>query len=347
LRLHRKDSSLKEDFEMQSPAILLVSSDPKEIKQISAAFAELSLPHPEIREDGHSAALWAGAHECHLCVMRYELPDMDGLAAMAALRQRNPDVPIIMISGADSEEIAVSAFRKGVTDYVPESGDVARVTAVRVGRFLDSLEQNYVSTLEHTNDVFQDALTDPDLSGVPAHRLRPTYQNRLRIVGRQIDIEDQRDIFLFEVNGGFILRSLASHSRLPEALEFNDRDFPSLLKASLDDQGTGEPMAESPHSLLPTGYQDFLRALGYQLDDMLAEAIAIMELPESIVVSGLYKNEATLGTHIEEFELHLDRNEIEYMLNEAYRRRGSATGQDLIETRSNTTPLQQILKRLN
>lgn len=330
---------------MQAPTLLLVTSDAKEARKISEAFTELSLPLPEIREDGHSAALWAGANDCDLCILRYELPDMDGLEATAAIRQRNPDVPIMLISGADNEEIAVSAFRAGVADYVPDDGETARTTAIRVDRFLDSMRQDRTSTVDHTNDIFQDALTDPELSGIPQQRLRPTYQNRLRVLGRQIDLDNKRDVCLFEVDGGFIVRALSQRSRLPDALEFNDRDFPRLVKASVDDEGEGEPQLDTTHPLLPTGYQDFLRALGFRLDEMLSEAISILELPDRFIVGGMYKSEATLGTHIEEFQLHLDQNDIEYMLNEAYRRRGSKNGN--VEAQPKPTTMQQILKRLN
>jgi two-component system cell cycle sensor histidine kinase/response regulator CckA len=55
-----------------------------------------------------------------LILADYSLPCFDGLSALAVVRERCPDIPVIFVSGALGEELAIEALRKGATDYVPQ-----------------------------------------------------------------------------------------------------------------------------------------------------------------------------------------------------------------------------------
>ena len=53
------------------------------------------------------------------CVLvDYRLLDMDGLACVREIRGARPELPIIMVTGAGSQEVAVEAMKLGATDYV-------------------------------------------------------------------------------------------------------------------------------------------------------------------------------------------------------------------------------------
>jgi two-component system response regulator AtoC len=57
------------------------------------------------------------------CVLLdYRLPDADGLDCLRQIRRDHHDLPVIMITGAGSEEIAVEAMKLGATDYVVKHG---------------------------------------------------------------------------------------------------------------------------------------------------------------------------------------------------------------------------------
>lgn len=53
-----------------------------------------------------------------LILADYSLPTFDGGQALAIARDRCPDVPVIVISGAVGEEIAVALLKNGATDFV-------------------------------------------------------------------------------------------------------------------------------------------------------------------------------------------------------------------------------------
>ena len=51
-----------------------------------------------------------------LVISDYNLPTFDGLSAVKLLRQRDPDLPFILVSGTLGEETAIEALKRGATD---------------------------------------------------------------------------------------------------------------------------------------------------------------------------------------------------------------------------------------
>lgn len=54
-------------------------------------------------------------------VSDYEMPEMDGIAFLDAVRQEDPDLPFILFTGKGSETIASDAIASGATDYLQKS----------------------------------------------------------------------------------------------------------------------------------------------------------------------------------------------------------------------------------
>jgi PAS domain S-box-containing protein len=53
-----------------------------------------------------------------LVLADYSLPGFDGLTALRLARQRWADVPVVIVSGAIGEELAIDTLKAGATDYV-------------------------------------------------------------------------------------------------------------------------------------------------------------------------------------------------------------------------------------
>jgi DNA-binding NtrC family response regulator len=58
------------------------------------------------------------ANRPNLITIDYSLPDMDGMQLLKQIRQVNPDVPVIVISGQEEVAIAVDMLKQGVSDYL-------------------------------------------------------------------------------------------------------------------------------------------------------------------------------------------------------------------------------------
>lgn len=70
-----------------------------------------------------------GGHD--LILADYQLPQFDGLEALAMARRLRPDIPLIMVSGVMGEEAAIDSMRSGATDYVLKTRLSRLVPAVR------------------------------------------------------------------------------------------------------------------------------------------------------------------------------------------------------------------------
>ena len=55
-----------------------------------------------------------------LIVTDLQMPRMDGLALVEAVRREHPSIPVVLITAHGSEEIAARALRKGAASYVPK-----------------------------------------------------------------------------------------------------------------------------------------------------------------------------------------------------------------------------------
>ncbi|ELY53630.1 PAS domain S-box protein [Natronolimnohabitans innermongolicus] len=60
----------------------------------------------------------AGGPAVDCVVSDYEMPDVDGLEVLEAVRERDPELPFVLFTGRGSEEIASEAISAGVTDYL-------------------------------------------------------------------------------------------------------------------------------------------------------------------------------------------------------------------------------------
>jgi len=56
--------------------------------------------------------------EVDIVLSDYCLPEIDGLRALAIVRETHPDLPFIILSGTIGEETAVEAIKKGANDYL-------------------------------------------------------------------------------------------------------------------------------------------------------------------------------------------------------------------------------------
>ncbi|MDZ5809846.1 PAS domain S-box protein [Halorubrum sp. AD140] len=74
------------------------------------------------------------------CVVSdYQMPEMDGMELLEAVRERSPTLPFILFTGRGSEEVAGRAISSGVTDYLQkEHGtDQYAVLANRIGNVVE------------------------------------------------------------------------------------------------------------------------------------------------------------------------------------------------------------------
>lgn len=91
--------------------------------------------------DGASALAAVADPLVGVVVLDVRLPDMDGIQVLAAIRERRPEIAIIMLSASTDQEIVLEALRLGASDYLAKPlHDEELVLAV--ARAIDGFEVN-------------------------------------------------------------------------------------------------------------------------------------------------------------------------------------------------------------
>jgi len=76
-----------------------------------------------------------------------QMPEMDGLELVRKIRRHHPRVPVILMTGNGSEEIAVTALRMGAASYVPKKN-----LRTKLGEALDIVRDS-VAALRNRDSV--------------------------------------------------------------------------------------------------------------------------------------------------------------------------------------------------
>lgn len=120
---------------MPAPHVLIVDDNPDD-RALEARLLRRALPDVRVSEVA-SAAGWAEALAVggfDLVITDFGLAWSDGLAVLAASRQRWPLVPVVLVTGTGNEEVAVEAMRLGAEDYVLKSRErIRRLPTVVTG----------------------------------------------------------------------------------------------------------------------------------------------------------------------------------------------------------------------
>lgn len=84
--------------------------------------------------DGRAALEEIQARIPDLIVTDLQMPEMNGLELVEAIKREYPSIPVILMTARGSEDIAAEALRKGAASYVPKTrlGDQLRETVSRI-----------------------------------------------------------------------------------------------------------------------------------------------------------------------------------------------------------------------
>ena len=143
--------------------ILMVDDDPVDsrlVKQILKRSSQTTEFMTETAESLANGLDYLKRHSFDLVLLDLNLPDSQGLETVQKTHVVNPDIPIVVLTGLDDEQIGLDAIRKGAEDYLTK-GDSLKYTLVRAIRyaierkqsrkFLEQAEakSHFVSTVSH------------------------------------------------------------------------------------------------------------------------------------------------------------------------------------------------------
>jgi DNA-binding response OmpR family regulator len=110
-----------------------------------------------LEHDGDSGQAAALTGDYALVLLDLTLPGRDGLDVLCAIRERMPDLPVIVLTARAAIEQKVEGLDRGATDYVTKPFALEELTA-RVRAHLRSPGQHAASVLE-AGDIHMDLRT--------------------------------------------------------------------------------------------------------------------------------------------------------------------------------------------
>jgi diguanylate cyclase (GGDEF)-like protein/PAS domain S-box-containing protein len=130
----------------------------------------------------YDAALAGTPFDLILC--DYNVPEYDGLSALKLARQRQPDTPVIIISGSMEEEEAVKCLHLGATDYLLKQ---------RLERFIPAVHR----ALQETDELHRRRQAETELNR--SKDLLQVAGRMARMGGWEVELSSGRAIFSDEV----------------------------------------------------------------------------------------------------------------------------------------------------
>lgn len=137
---------------------ILVTDDHAHIRDFVASILRMKQYEVLTATNGAEAMQIILAAPPDALILDLEMPRMNGLEVLDALQKEHIDLPVILMTGKGSEQIAVEVFRKGVKDYVIKGdadGDnilkaLERVLAfTRLRREKEELLHSYQTTYQY------------------------------------------------------------------------------------------------------------------------------------------------------------------------------------------------------
>jgi len=129
--------------------VLLVEDSEEDAELLAAALRKGGFAPDSRRVDDELSlrtALKSRGWDIVIC--DYVLPLFDAVSAIRVIREGGYDLPILVVSGAVGEEVAVEAMRFGATDYLPKSN---------LGRLIPAVERELREAATRRDRKLQDA----------------------------------------------------------------------------------------------------------------------------------------------------------------------------------------------
>ena len=100
--------------------VLVVDDSAVDRRFVGGILARDGKLHVEFAEDGTEALAKMRQAVPDVIVTDLQMPNRNGLELVAAVRMHHPHVPIILMTGHGSEDLAVEALHRGAASYVPK-----------------------------------------------------------------------------------------------------------------------------------------------------------------------------------------------------------------------------------
>jgi DNA-binding NtrC family response regulator len=113
---------------MSKPIVLIVDDEAGVRESVRMVLKESY--EPVLVETGEAAISWLGENRASLMFLDILMPGMDGLETLEKIRERDPTLPVVMLTATKTVKTAVTAMKLGAFDYLTKPFDVDELRLV-------------------------------------------------------------------------------------------------------------------------------------------------------------------------------------------------------------------------
>jgi DNA-binding response OmpR family regulator len=186
---------------MHQNARILLVDDEASIRLTLGALLERTGYAVTAAEGGEQALALLQQHPFDLLLTDLKMPGIDGMQVVAAARQRQPDLAVIVLTGHGSLETAIDGLHQQVFDYLlkttPPDQVIARVTAGLAARSQQQRQQQLLDVVGSALGELRGEPHSQDATQPPTHGERvftigmfqlDTWRQETTLAGRTLPL---------------------------------------------------------------------------------------------------------------------------------------------------------------
>jgi response regulator RpfG family c-di-GMP phosphodiesterase len=256
----------------EAPISCLVVDDEPQLRDALRRVLELSGYEVFVAASGLEAIQVLETTQIPLVISDIRMPEMDGFTLLRRIRERWPDIAVVMVTAVTEVDVAVACLKLGALDYILKPFQIEEVGA-RAEQALDKLR------LILDNRRYQNNLAE--LVEQQARRIEELYLEGVQTLVEALEAKDA-------YTRGHSTRVALYSGRIANQLDMNEKDIRLIeLGAELHDVGkigVREAVLMKPGKLEPHEYQHLMEhtVIGARiLDPLLKDVPEVLSIVRS------------------------------------------------------------------
>ncbi len=103
--------------------VLLVDDEEDFVEALSARLEARGL-HVDVAASGQQALEKIGGKRFDVVIMDLSMPGMDGIETLQQMRQDNPEIQVVLLTGHGSLQKGIEAMKLGAMDFLEKPADI-------------------------------------------------------------------------------------------------------------------------------------------------------------------------------------------------------------------------------
>lgn len=216
-------------------SILVVDDSATERVRISGLLARKGIYQVLTAADGQQGLDLIEDTHVDLVLTDLQMPVMDGLDLVREVRARFPHIPVVLMTAAGSEEVAVAAMKEGAASYVRKSSKPGWVTDV-----LERVLAARARELSQSRLLQQQCVDEYEFSLHNSRALMSAMSRFLRQAAQAMAVCSDKDLLRFGIALEEALLNACLHGNLDLDSALRERDGDEF-EATADERASSDP----------------------------------------------------------------------------------------------------------